>query len=396
MAGFTARRKTTGYRVGNRFKRKGGIRRAAFRTKGFRRRRGNGFKAKGSGRSGRKRTSRAAIKWSQLGDQQANMDYIDRVGLSQTNNTVALDLWHFANAINSTNTVVAATINNLHLDDPFFLHSLMINAQNMHSVSGIGAGLVPRNVRICRKRCTVSSILTNAYTAPIHVVEYRLKARQNIPHGSSPYQNFLVSDDYAVGGLFQSPLIATASTAGAALVVDSGVTPFMNHGAMTKFKVTKVRRFSLREAQSKRISYTYKKPRLFSHQQLNQQTTGSATDSTQLWEFLKGQSFSLFTYSGSVGIFNANDANFRVGQVGINVILQNHVRYSWCVGEVGVTTSSTFTAIPGIQDGGYIPRQIVTNVPAGAVSTGPVPAAAGTFTFANPPSHADVAIPFDG
>lgn len=335
--------------------------------------------------------------WSQLGNQKFTVSYVDRLAYTPIKNALAMDVYSVANNSTSSDAIAAGLFYHNHLDDPLIINQMMVDAAAMQTTAGLAEGVGIHQLRVMRLNSRISTRVTNLHTSPVQVWEYRFKARRDLPHGTSLYSLFSVPDPTYAQGLFGTNNNIAPIVSGSAFSTQLGVTPFNYHKAMTWLKCTKVRKWLLNPSKAKRITYSYKKPRLFSSTRLTQAAGGTPQNNIpDLYQILKGQSVSIYVFRGTVATDDSADENFRVGITGVNVSFETTQQYSWVVGQQTAAVSGSLPAVPGMQDeSASVPLQIFSVVPSGAVSTGPVPPAAGTFVRSVVDEYAAVAEAFD-
>lgn len=298
-----------------------------------------------------------------------------------------------------SNTVQPLAYNNLHMDDPLQLWNMLTMAQARIGTDGIYGGALPNNIMILRKHTKVSVRITNVHASTVKLWEYRIQARQDIPHGDLAQSTFavaLVPNEDQNSAVYSNNLVATQVTqsatpatvgypvsGGGGVITQSGITPFMAHQFCSRYKVVKVKKWEIRTAHSRRITYKLLKPKLYKTAHIMQRSSPLATYSNT-WEMMKGQRQSLFFMEGSYatdqGATRDATSDFSLGITGACIGMEYTTEYGWTFAQTNASASNLANFTSGIADGSgttQIPLPLIANHPDSAIGTG----AAGTRSF---------------
>lgn len=348
----------------------------------------SGFKSKG-----RSKLSIAKQMAAILPDQVYLDNYPDAVTVNGTNNTKATQIiWGSKQTSSDTDSVQISPIN-LMPSDLSILQQIMY--QQLSTVSfvappgpsaGISAGSCP-TAQLLIKSWSVEAVITNLETGPIEFTHYRCKARRDF---SGPGSNI------SLAGVITGGPTDTAIVGGGAvptgitnqvLSTTYGATPFMNPRFTATIHILKTKKYILAPGKSIRLKYIDKNARLWKNEDFNMGNVPDGDGSTSPNRtILKGQRFSVFQMAGTFATNSTNNAGYRtgVGNAAVGILYQHKVHYAAITPQVMQTSANN--AVTGFGFGNaYYPLPIVANVPYSAISTGPVPAAAGTVTFAAKP-----------
>lgn len=314
--------------------------------------------------------------------------YVDSVQQVGTTNTRAVQvMWgnqqSQLSALALGSTTVPRSLVNLHLTP----NVLMANLLAQNTQAGAGAITAQILLRDCAQKCR----MTNLSTGSVIITEYRVRARHDQIQAASGANSTCQVSDVITNGFADA---SSASGTGDAvyqtpLTSDTyGATPFMNPRFVQQYKVIKVRKFELQPGKSKVFGYKTLKPRVIKNEDFNQGVApfliNPPAGQTAFKQVSKGQSFSVFQAQGTIASsIEATAAvnNIGVGNITIGMIYETKMHYS-IIAPANVYSHGS-TRIPGFSAGvASFPAPLVITHPDSAVSTGPVPAAAGTRTYA--------------
>lgn len=245
---------------------------------------------------------------------------------------------------------------NLMMMDPVYLNLI---SQNIEAVQTTKATI---------KSYQTKARLVNAGTAQLTLWEYRCKARNDQSTNLTTMLTGGFSD--ASTGINAKP---TSTTLGA--------TPFQNPAWCSVFKITKVKRWNLKPAQAKWVSYRSKGDFQFTQERI------SPDGNTKT--ILKGQSISVFVVQGSFGYLSTNTDGKRYGIVAPNLGIEYYtkIHYSWVKDDsvahgihnyvTGLTSNDTVNSVSAA-----VPCPVVINHPDSVVEN---VASAGVRTYAQAP-----------
>lgn len=302
-------------------------------------------------------------------------NYVDTVTSVGTTNAAAVQKMWAVNQVTGNAGSVASNFRNMGLMDNRIL--AMVLGQT--SAPG-GDGAVTTQAII--KSYETSMEVRNITTGPITFWEYRCVARHDLQDtGSASGVALLVTDGFADAtaraagdNVFTSPL--TSTTLGATL--------YMNPRFTSQCKIKKVKKFTINPGRSKRFKYVTRKMRLVKNETFNIGTAPDPDGSSASFRGVsKGQSFSVFCMCGTYASNEGANAGFKegFGNADVGITAQIKVHYAK-IAQINMTTAAT-TAAAGFSAGAAsYPAPLMLVQPVTAISTGPVPAAAGTVVRA--------------
>lgn len=325
-----------------------------------------------------KNTSRLLTLTKGVADQVFVFNYVDQLSASGTTGQPAEQLmWGIQNTTVGTAGATNQPLVNLQLMSNDILQMVMGQA------GGGGSSSLATSQMIVKSYET-SMEIRNLTTGPINLWEYRCTARKDLSGGSGggslPNLNAIILNGFAdaaarTGGSipFTSPMTS----------VTLGATPFMNPRFVASIKIRKVKKWSLNPARAKRLKYSTKKPRMIKAEDFLFGVVPDGDGSTALSrQISKGQSFSVFVISGTFASNVSGAAGFLAGIGAADVGVTASIKMHYCNIATNTMSSAATTAVAGFTGGvARYPAPIVLNQPISAISTGPVPAAAGTRTY---------------
>lgn len=286
------------------------------------------------------------VVMNQIASENSYLEnYIDVVTTAaEAKDAEANQIMWAVNQASASGGLVAGTRYNMVMHDPAFLSNI---SQNIEAVQTTKATI---------KTYATSCKLVNAGTAPLTIWEYRCRARND-------YQSNLQT--LVTGGFSDSNTgIGTKPTS-----TTLGATVFQNPALCSAFKVTKVRRWNLKPAQTKWIKYVAKKDFQFTQERI-------APDGN-IKSILKGKSMSVFVMQGSFGYLGSNTDGKRYGIVAPNLGIEYYtkIHYSWIKDDSvahGYVQNMTGLTSNGTIGGGnaHVPMPIVINHPDSSVADG--------------------------
>lgn len=270
--------------------------------------------------------------------------YVDTILSVGTTNAVANQVC-WANNQQASIGVPANGYNNLLLDDPVLLTSIMYQA-----VNNVIA------VQFWRKSYEIEAMLTNCESNPVEIWEYRCQARRDQPNGVT-LQGMMAGgfSDANAGYGSQKPLNSP---------VILGATPYMNPRVTAQYKIVKVRKRLLRPSQTWKIRYALKRPRKYTNESLNPASVVAST----AYEVLKGQRISLFIANGTYCTNAGANATYKagIGNVNIGIVYKIRIHYSY-ISDTTVSTGTNQTAAGFSSRDANCPAPIVVNHPDSAL-----------------------------
>lgn len=240
--------------------------------------------------------------------------------------------------------------------------------------------------------------MTNVGTGTVIVTEYRCRARHDciVTYATTPAVAETTSSVNAViiNGFSDATAASGSPDAVSVGPITStvyGATPFQNPRFVRMFKVIKVKRREIAPGRAIKFGYKTTKPRIIKNEDFNPGVTPFSVitptaNQTSFKQVLKGQSFSVFqaqgTFASSVEA-TAGVNNIGVGNVTLGMIYTQRAHYS--VITPNYMQSGSSNRIPGFSENiASYPAPLMIVHPDSAISTGPVPAAAGTRSYAAP------------
>lgn len=344
-------------------------------------------------RKGRKSSSLSKMSFAlqmakQLPDQVYLFNNTDYVTVAGTTNSKATQImWcQQADVSDVTNSIAGPLINLMPHDLNIVQQILAQQPASIQSNTGTVGSLINNpTAQVLIKSWQTSMSIRNLETGPISFTHYRCKARRDFGPTDS-----VVSGPQGVlqNGFADASVSTTTLPTGVTnplLYTTLGATPFMNPRFVATVKVVKVKKYELRPGARINLKYTLARPRLWKNEDFNfgqpPDADGSGLPPRSI---LKGQMFSVFVMHGTFATNSSATAGYTkgVGNAAVGIVQMHKVHYATITPQVMQT--SGINAIAGFTIGqcGY-PQPVIANYPYSAVSTGPVPAAAGTVSFAN-------------
>lgn len=329
--------------------------------RGVMRHRKQAFKGK------RVKRSKQAITWSDLGDRALLYTYVDEPTFVNTTGAVGNQCVWSNNTVASAGNVAALQYPNLMLDDGQHLYTMFRDA---YAQTGAQGG---SNIRVVRKSAQVSCRIVNCETSNVELWEYRCAARRD--QTVSPQLKLNETADVeVVGQVAGAPIVPIVGTitGGNVYPMTTGATPFMFHGFTSQFKVLKVRKWELKPGQKKKITYRFKKPKVFKSANV-MSTVGTilngAASTSVPYTVRKGQAFSLFVAKGTFSTLSTAGATFTRGISNINLGMEYHVKYHYSYGMVNYAASTAFPSIPGFSANvAQAPLPVIANQPISTIA----------------------------
>jgi len=223
----------------------------------------------------------------------------------------------------------------------------------------------------------------NCGTAPIEVLQYRCRHRMDSVYGTSDANStvalaFGFTDAEILGtdlaGAVSSPIDAT----------QYGITPWMNPRFLKFCKVSKCKFRRLLPAQSFRLSFVSRKPRVIDLQRMGMGGTPNTTGSLIMYDQQRGDSYTLLIIRGTFAMNRTATLGYNrigIGPCYVGAIFTREVRYA--VTERNYQATALASQVPGLERPCFAPAPVVINQNMNAISTGPVPAAAGSNVLAS-------------
>lgn len=303
------------------------------------------------------------------GDNVVALSYCDKVATANTTGSAANQaMW--GNRIDTGGTLSSTRVTcfNLLVHDP--------NVLQMYQTSG------SKTAKLMVKSYKVKAILTNLENGPIEVWEYRLIARTRCSISAWDTVLSTIANPDASGSA-----AATNATNPAGMTVPSstataiqvGTTPY-HFGALTKFfKISSVKKKLMNPADRWEIEYSCNKPMIFDQEKFSIATAPSLSGAAQTGGLWEGMGFSLFVMKGTFAVDSAGAATqkFGLGNATVGIEYQTHFHYAQL--NTNSMSAQVIRDIPGFSrdEAGYM-AAVVRNVNLNAISTGAVPAAAGS------------------
>lgn len=354
------------------------------------------FKKKGAYK--KKKTYSKKKSWSRktaskltalLGDQATVIPLIDKPAFTGTTNADAKQFVWGSNCVASQN-ISSGQIVNLMLDAGPTLQTFFIDANRINTAQSEPAppsSTVDRgaSLRLIRKSCSVECRIVNCEQSPVELWEYRIRANrdQTLPPGAMWYAAGQMEQGQYLSTGAQSSTVAPSALANGGYATPIGVTPMFLHCFTQQYHIVKTRKWELAPGKHKKISYKFSKPKIFNWANLCSTIGGpgiSGFAGTGVpYVVRKGQVSSLFFAKGTLATNAAANAGYKVGISNVNLGFEYIYKYHWKMMLQNYSSAATIPSIPGFSANASIAPLPITNVwPLMAISTGPVPAAAGT------------------
>lgn len=325
-----------------------------------------------------KNTSRLLTLAKGVADQVFLFSYVDQFTVAGTTGQKAVQgMWVQQNA--STGTLGATNIPlvNMQLMSNDILQMLL--GQPSATVA-LNAGL--KTTQMIVKTYSTSMEVRNITTGPVILWEYRCTARKDLSVSGATAVSTMITD---AGGWADAEARTGGSIPLTSPVVGTtlGATLFMNPRFVSAIKIRKVKKFTLAASRSKKFTYTTRKPRLIKAEDFNYglvpDPDGSVGPSRQV---SRGQSFSVFVTHGTFASNTGGGGTALIGIGNSSLGITASVKVHYAVIAVNAMTSGATTAVAGFTQGvDRYPAPLMITHPDSAISTGPVPAAAGTRTY---------------
>lgn len=331
--------------------------------------------------------------YSLYADNTLNWSYVDQASTSETTTAAAKQImWGTRVSAAGRNGSTIVPTFNLMVHDPVLLGQIVRGYPTVEPTTPSY-----KTTKIVVKNYECSAALTNIENGPIEVWEYRLIARARLGIGNWSAILSTLDDSYnssttgagsvgstatnVIGGSAFDNMTASTTAAGSSTIqTNIGVTPYQL-AALTKwFKISKVTKKLMNPNDRWEIKYSCHKPMIYDNERWNFGTEPSRDGSVSpnganLWT---GQGFSLFVLKGTwaANSDGAADQKFGIGNGAVGIEYRHRIHYALLASNVSnhqiIQDAAGFTR----GEAGYM-GPVVRNLNLNAISTGPVPAAAG-------------------